>query len=70
MLCSYVYWYNNKYQRVGNLFQDQFKSEPVAEEQYFQIVLRYIHQNPVKAGLVKNVEEPVRFESRVKMPMN
>ncbi|WP_373665554.1 transposase [Sporomusa silvacetica] len=57
-LCgSYVYWYNNKYQRVGNLFQDRFKSEPVEEDQYFQIVLRYIHQNPVKAGLVKHVKE-------------
>ena len=51
-LCgSYVYWYNNKYQRVGNLFQDRFKSEPVEDDQYFQIVQRYIHQNPVKAGL-------------------
>ncbi|VBB09367.1 Hypothetical protein LUCI_4657 [Lucifera butyrica] len=57
-LCgSYVYWYNTKYQRVGNLFQDRFKSEPVQDEQYFQIVQRYIHQNPVKAGLVKEVGE-------------
>jgi putative transposase len=57
-LCgSYVYWYNNKYQRVGNLFQDRFKSEPVEDDPYFQIVQRYIHQNPVKAGLIKHVEE-------------
>jgi putative transposase len=57
-LCgSYVYWYNNKYERVGNLFQDRFKSEPVENDQYFQTVQRYIHQNPVKAGLVKRVEE-------------
>jgi putative transposase len=57
-LCgSYVYWYNTKYQRVGNLFQDRFKSEPVEDDQYFQIVQRYIHQNPVKAGLVKCVEK-------------
>jgi len=57
-LCgSYVYWYNNKYQRIGNLFQDRFKSESVEDDQYFQTVLRYIHQNPVKAGLVKHVEE-------------
>jgi hypothetical protein len=57
-LCgSYVYWYNTKYRRVGNLFQDRFKSEAVEDDQYFQTVLRYIHQNPVKAGLVKCVEE-------------
>ncbi len=57
-LCgSYVYWYNSKYQRVGNLFQDRFKSEPVEDDQYFQTVQRYIHQNPVKAGFVNHVEE-------------
>lgn len=47
----YVYWYNIKYQRVGHLFQDRFKSEPVEDDAYFLIVLRYIHQNPVKAKL-------------------
>jgi REP element-mobilizing transposase RayT len=48
---SYVYWYNKKYQRTGNLFQDRFKSETVENDNYFLIVLRYIHQNPLKAGL-------------------
>ena len=47
----YVYWYNVKYQRVGHLFQDRFKSEPVEDDAYFLTVLRYIHQNPVKARL-------------------
>ncbi len=50
---SYVYWYNWKYERCGHLFQDRFKSEAVEDDQYFLTVLRYIHQNPVKAGLVK-----------------
>lgn len=54
---SYVYWYNNKYDRTGHLFQDRYKSEPVEDNRYFQIVLRYIHQNPLKAGIVKNIEE-------------
>jgi REP element-mobilizing transposase RayT len=53
---SYVYWYNWKYQRVGNLFQDRFKSEVVEDDTYFLHVQRYIHQNPVKAGLVNDVE--------------
>ncbi|MDO9535653.1 MAG: transposase [Bacillota bacterium] len=52
---SYVYWYNRKYERIGNLFQDRFKSEPVEDDAYFLTVLRYIHQNPYKAGLVKNI---------------
>ena len=53
----FVYWYNIKYQRTGHLFQDRFKSEPVEDDAYFLTVLRYIHQNPVKAGLCNKVEE-------------
>jgi putative transposase len=53
----YVYWYNNKYQRTGHLFQDRFKSEPVDGDAYFLTVLRYIHQNPVKAGFCRDISE-------------
>lgn len=49
---SYVYWYNWKYNRSGHLFQDRFKSEPVEDDAYFLTILRYIHQNPLKAGAV------------------
>jgi len=54
---SYVYWYNWKYHRTGHLFQDRFKSEPVEDDSYFFTVLRYIHQNPVKAGLSKEIKD-------------
>ena len=54
---SFVYWYNWKYHRSGHLFQDRFKSEPVEDDGYFLTVLRYIHQNPVKAKLCKRAEE-------------
>ena len=37
---SYVYWYNWKYGRVGHLFQDRFKSEPIETDEYFLTVLR------------------------------
>jgi len=47
---SYVYWYNNKYDRVGHLFQDRFKSETIEDDAYLLAVVRYIHQNPVKVG--------------------
>lgn len=53
----YVYWYNWKYKRSGHLFQDRFKSEPVNDDAYFLAVLRYIYQNPVKAGLCKEPGE-------------
>lgn len=53
---SFVYWYNWKYHRCGHLFQDRFKSEPVEDDAYFLTVLRYIHQNPVKARICKLAE--------------
>jgi putative transposase len=54
---SYVFWYNLKYERVGHLFQERYKSECVESTRYFLTVLRYIHQNPLKAGLAKGVWE-------------
>ena len=38
------------------MFQDRFKSEPVEDDAYFLTVIRYIHQNPVKAGICRNVD--------------
>jgi len=53
----YVYYYNWKYQRRGHLFQDRYKSEVVEDTGYFLTVLRYIHQNPLKAKMVAKYEE-------------
>ena len=47
----YVVKFNAKYERVGHLFQDRFSSRPVEEERYVLAVVRYICQNPTKAGL-------------------
>lgn len=54
---SYVFYYNRKYSRDGHLFKERFKSEPVNDMAYFTILLRYIHQNPIKAGLVSKVSD-------------
>lgn len=53
---SYVFWYNKKYGRVGNLFQDRYMSEPVEDNGYLLNVTRYIFRNPIKAGIVTNVD--------------
>ena len=55
---NYVYWYNTRYERVGHLFQDRFKSEPVEDAVYLKTVIRYIHNNPVKGGLSKDLHYP------------
>lgn len=52
----FVYWYNIKYRRSGHLFQDRFKSEPVEDDAYLFTVIRYIHQNPIKAGISENLD--------------
>ena len=51
---SYAYYFNQKYDRVGHLFQDRYKSEPVEDDEYFLTVVRYILQNPQKAGISRS----------------
>lgn len=46
-----------KYMRVGHLFQDRFKSEPVETDEYLLTVVRYIHQNPLKAGICDDLND-------------
>jgi len=54
---SYAYYFNKKYQRVGHVFQDRFKSEPVETDAYLLAAVRYIHHNPVKANIVENASQ-------------
>lgn len=50
---SYSQYFNRKYHRAGPLFQDRFKSKLIQMDTYFLELSRYIHCNPVKAGLTK-----------------
>ena len=54
---GFVGWYNRKYDRLGHLFQSRYGSEAVETDAYLLMVMRYIHQNPVKAGLARSVAE-------------
>ena len=54
---GYAQYHNIKNSRTGHLFQNRFKSEPVDTDEYFLTVLRYIHQNPLKAKMVKKIED-------------
>ena len=51
---AYAYYFNKKYNRVGHVFQDRFKSESVEEESYLLSVIRYIHNNPLNAKMVND----------------
>ena len=59
---SYARVFNWRYQRVGHLFQDRFRSEAVNDKDYFLNLLRYIHMNPVEA-MVCDFPEQYRFSS-------
>lgn len=54
---SYVGYFNRKYERVGHLFQGRYKSVPVENETGYLKVVRYILQNPVKAGICSRAGE-------------
>ncbi len=43
---SYVSYFNNKYERVGHLFQDTYKARQVDDDSYLLHITRYIHLNP------------------------
>lgn len=43
---SYVTYFNNKYNRVGALFQGNFKAIQIKDESYLLFLTRYIHRNP------------------------
>ena len=57
ILTRYVMWYNRKYQRSGSLIGNRYKSEPIEDETYYLTLMRYIHHNPLKAGMVDTPEE-------------
>jgi putative transposase len=48
----YSRWFNFTHSCIGHLFQGRYKAILVKEEAYFLELFRYIHQNPVRAGLV------------------
>ena len=54
---AYAQYFNKRYSHSGHLFQDRFKSEPVNDMEYFATLLRYIHQNPIAAGIVTEVRQ-------------
>jgi len=54
---AFAHYYNKKNDRVGHVFQGRYKSECIDNEAYFWSCFRYIHLNPVKASIVKNMIE-------------
>ncbi len=54
---AYTKAMNRRYSRVGALFQGQFQSIAVDSDEYLYHLTRYIHFNPVKAGIVAHPKD-------------
>ena len=50
---KYAMYFNVKYERVGHVFQNRFKSIGVDSDTYLLNLVRYIHRNPEKDGIGK-----------------
>ena len=57
LITQYARWFNRKYHRNGHLFQGRFYNAWVGRDPYFVVASRYIHLNPVRAGLVRKPAE-------------
>ena len=53
----YTRWINWREKRTGHLFQGRYKAVLVDGDTYLLELVRYIHLNPVRAGMVKDPEE-------------
>lgn len=51
IMTSYARYYNRKAGRVGHVFQERFRSKPIETDDYLLEAVRYIHNNPVQAGI-------------------
>jgi REP element-mobilizing transposase RayT len=57
LLTGYAIGFNRKHRRFGHLFQNRYKSIICDLDPYLLELVRYIHLNPLRAGLVKDLEE-------------
>jgi REP element-mobilizing transposase RayT len=60
-LTWYAQYYNRRHRRSGHLFENRYKSILCDEDHYLLALVRYIHLNPVRAGIVETMEELDRY---------
>lgn len=62
LLTGYSLYFNRRHERVGHLFQNRYSSSPVESYSHLLELIRYIHLNPVRAGVIASLEELNRYE--------
>ncbi len=61
LLTWYAQYYNRRHKRTGHLFENRYKSILCDEDNYLLALVRYIHLHPLRAGIVKTIEELNRY---------
>ena len=61
LLTWYAQYYNRRHKRTGHLFENRYKSILCDEDNYLLALVRYIHLNPLRAGIAKTIEELDRY---------
>ena len=62
LLTGHAIYFNRRHKRYGHLFQNRYKSVVCEEDAYFRELVRYIHLNPIRAGLVADLAELDRYQ--------
>jgi putative transposase len=57
LLTGYAIYYNRRHDRQGHLFQNRYKSILCQENTYLLELVRYIHLNPLRGKLVKDINQ-------------
>ncbi len=57
LLGGYASYYNRRHSRSGYVFQNRYQSILCDAENYLVELVRYIHLNPLRAGMVANLQE-------------
>jgi putative transposase len=57
LMTGYAVTFNLRHRRAGHLFQNRYKSVVCEEDPYLLELIRYIHLNPLRAGLVSDLKE-------------
>ncbi len=61
LLTGYAVSYNRRHNRHGQLFQNRYKSIVCQEDAYLKELVRYIHLNPIRAGIISNLDELIQY---------
>lgn len=61
LLTGYVVNFNRRHKRYGHLFQNRYKSIICEDDPYLLELTRYIHLNPLRAGVVRGMGELNRY---------